>query len=319
MASLSDVDYSEPGASDIWRWVDSAGDAAVRAYVSEYVVLVDDDRAAARAQIGEAANDVLVTYARRCALAAVRTRALRAVVDGFEALSVLPLGDAPDDRDIAVAAMLLTHAGHQLTDDLTAAVDEAIGRSEPDLAELLAEIVEEMGDLTEESGYREIELPGGRGFVEDNEEAFEPTVDLLGAAWAVAGVIERENYHVDDIGVGQRLSPVYWDEVGQPEAAAAATRARGCVEVRGGRVDDSGWHSLTVYIAQTRSGPDAALIVSTVDGDRHGRRLFALTDREVCAIVLASTEFGPGEPAESDESLARFRPGVADALAAFAG
>src|SRR5262245_12721571 len=137
MASLSDVDYSGAGATDIWRWVDSPGDAIVRGFVSDFVSLSETGRAAARAEIDRAAQDVLVPYARRCALAAVRTRQLSAVIEGFEALSVLPLADAPDDRDIATAAMLLTYAGHQVTDDLTPEVEEAISRSEPDLAELL--------------------------------------------------------------------------------------------------------------------------------------------------------------------------------------
>jgi hypothetical protein len=316
--SLLAVRY-EPRAGDLWRWVDGAQDEAVARFAAGFAALDAPDRERLRSQLGEAESEVLLTYAQRCALAAVRTRDVRPVLSAFDALSAITLDAATDDRDVAMVAMLVTYAGQSLGHDMSRAAAAAVARAEPETAELLTDVLAERVDLIQDCGYREVDSPAGRVFVEDEGASFDPRSDLLGTAYAVAEAVEADRYQVDSIGVGQELTSV-WLGTENPDAVQAATRLTGCAEVDSRLRDVERWHALTVYLAEAPDDAAAASIAAAAEGAGDSRTpQIGVAVGRLCAVLHASTPNLDDHPVEDATSVLRFRPVLTAALTDRAG
>jgi hypothetical protein len=303
------------GASDLWRWVDADEDMPVERFVTAFAGLDRSASAGVRALLGAAELAALVTYSQRRALAAVRTRDVRHVTNAFDALSAISLDAVPDYRDVAMVAMLVTYAGQRTDRRLRRSVAPAIARADPQTAEMLTEYLAEPVDLTDACGYREVDSPGGRVFVEDEGETFHPTANLIAAAWSAAQAFEADRYRVDSIGVGQELYPVWLGERDDSVAAQAAARLAACATVDAVRRDAEAWRTLTVYLAEASSERDAAAIAASADQlDDPRTPQFGVAIGHLCAVLHARTPNLDDQPVEDDASLERFRPAITTIL-----
>lgn len=268
-----------------------------------------------RALLDAAALATLITYTQRRALSAVRTRDVRHVTNAFDALSAISLDTVPDDRDVAMVAMLATYAGQRTDRHLRRSVAPAIARADPQMAEMLTGYLAEPVDLTDACGYREVDSPGGRVFVEDEGETFQPTTNLIAAAWSAAQAFEADRYRVDSIGVGQQLYPVWLGDRDDSVAARSAARFAACASVYAVRRDADAWHSLTVYLAEAASERDAAAIAAAADQLDHPRTpQFGAAVGQLCAVLHAQTPDRGDQPVEDRTSLERFRPAITTIL-----
>jgi len=166
-------------ASDLWRWVEAAQDEPVRRFAAEFAGLDREHRERLRERLSEPDFQALLTYGQRSALAALRTGDVRHVVSAFDALSAVNLDQVSDDRDVGMVAALLTYAGRRVDGQLAQLVAPAVARAEPDLAELLTEVLSEPIDLAVDCGYREADTPARRVLLGDEGEPFQPQADLV--------------------------------------------------------------------------------------------------------------------------------------------
>jgi hypothetical protein len=271
-------------AANLWRWVDAP-----------------DIDAAVQAGLTEADEPTLVVYAGRCALAAARTRDPEWVQRAFAALS----GVRGEPDNLVEVATLVAHTAQSL------GVAPPAGGAAGVVRDLMADEV----DLVDDVGYRELDTPAGRVFLEDESGPFAPEADLVVAAYRVAELLETDRYEVSSVGIGQTLHPIWVLDAVNPDAAAATAKVTGCVHVSAG----AGECELSVFVAEAASEPDAQAIGVASDRVDHPRhpQLGASAGR-VCAILYAGT-FDPSGPIGEDKStLDRFRAPLLDILRAAA-
>ena len=313
--SLRGVRYGA-GAGDLWRWAEAAPDERVERFVAAFAGLDGPATALVRAQLERAEFETLLTYVHRCALAAVRTGAGRHAANAIDAISAVRPAAAGSGRDVEVAAALALYAGERLWGgELAEAVAPAIARAEPELARHLAGLLAAGVDLIDDCGYRELDTPAGRVFVEDESEAFAPAADLVGAAYATADALEADRYRVDAIGIGQTLHPIWLGDARNPAAVEAVGRLTGCAHVESRRLGPQSWHGVSVYLAEAADAGDAVRIAEAADGfasPRHPQ--LGLAVGSLCAVLYASTADAASEPVEDRAGLERFRPVLAAIL-----
>jgi hypothetical protein len=268
-------------AANLWRWVEASEvDSAVHA------------------SLADADEPTLLVYAGRCALAAVRTRDPAWV---NRAIAALPLVRGEPDRLIEVAT-LVAHAARSL------GVTAPAGRADGLVGELMADGV----DLVDDIGYRELDTPAGRVFLEDESGPFAPAADLVGVAYRVADMLEADRYEVASVGIGQTLHPIWVLDAINPEASAATAKVTGCVHV--GAV--AGDCELSVFVAEAASEQDAEAIGAAADRVDHPRHpQIGVFTRRLCAILYAGT-FDSGPVGEDKSTLDRFRSALRDILRA---
>ena len=267
-------------AANLWRWVEAPEvDASVQA------------------TLRDADDETLLVYAGRCALAAVRTRDPVRVERAFEALSAVR--GEPDG--LIEVATLVAHAA------------DSLGVPAPSRGScgLVAELLEDGVDLVDDIGYRELDTPAGRVFVEDESGPFAPVADLGGAAYRVAEMLEADRSCVASVGIGQTLHPIWVLNTVNPDASAATEKVTGCVHVSAAAGDCE----LSVFVAEAANAEDAEAIGSAADRVDHPRHpQLGVSAGRLCAILYAGT-FDPGAAPDEDKStLDRFRAPLRDIL-----
>jgi hypothetical protein len=275
-------------AANLWRWVEAPElDAAVQQ------------------SPGDADDATLLVYAGRCALAAVRTRDAAWVERAFDALSAV----RGEQENLVEVATLVAHAAG------------ALGVATPPggMGGLVGELMADGVDLVDDIGYRELDTPAGRVFVEDESGPFAPEADLVGVAYRVAEMLESDRYSVASVGIGQTLHPIWVLDAVNPDASAATGKVTGCVHVSAAAGDCE----LSVFVAEASSHEDAESIGGAADRVDHPRhpQLGVFAGR-LCAILYAGTfdpsdPSDPSDPVEEDKStLDRFRGPLLEILRA---
>jgi hypothetical protein len=270
-------------AANLWRWVEAPEvDASVQASLGDIQSPTDVD------------EPTLLVYAGRCALAAVRTRDSAWVERAFDALAAVR-GEQASSIEVAT---LVAHAGQSL-----GVAAPAGGR----VGELMADGV----DLVDDIGYRELDTPAGRVFLEDESGPFAPEADLVAVAYRLAEMLGADRYEVASVGIGQTLHPVWVLDAVNPDASAATGKVTACVHV----CATAGECELSVFVAEAPGGPDAEAIgvaADRVDHPRHPQ--LGVFARRLCAILYVGT-LDPGTmPGEDKSTLDRFRAPLLDIL-----
>lgn len=297
---LRDVSY--PAAAGVlWRWVDATQDAAVWAFVRAYTM--EADRARVRSSLTMDDFYTLMTFARRCVLAALRNEDPGAVEAAFDALSAIDI-ERVDWRDVVVAASLASYAARRVGFGADEVLAGAVRRAEPQVAEILEHAVTRDIDLAGDWGYREVPTPAGPVLIESDGEL--ASDDLLPVLLATAEAVENDGiYEVTNAGVTDELPAVWLDDT--PDATEARARLRGCVEVHAEPPEVRFRDFLLVFLAEAEEERHAEAIAEAAlreVGPGTARLGIAVGRR--CAVVVASSGV-VGEPCvESAESLARF-------------
>jgi hypothetical protein len=308
---LRDIAYR--GAEhDLWRWVESPRDAVLAAFVGEYAGVADP--AATRAALTMDDFHTLMTFARRSALAALRTRDAGTVRAAFGALSAIDL-ERVDWRDVVTAAALVSYAARRLELDPETVLAGAEERADPQVAEILGSATQDDVELVD-WGYREVPSATGPVLCQDDGETVAD--ELVAPAFAVAGALAADGrYRVGDITVGAEL-PTVWLADGNGVDAAHG-RLRGCVSVHADPVDDASAHFLIVFLTAAGTAADAAAIAAAADGVPGRAALLGVAVGPRCAVVVAASSAAGAPPAEDAGSLARLRPPIEAALRAVPG
>jgi hypothetical protein len=309
-------------AYDPWRgevylhtFVDSPVDEELRKFVSSYSALDAESMARVRASLTMDDFYTLVTFARRCAVSAMRDPDQARAQDGVVALTAVD-AQRLDWRDVSVAAALLSHA----LDDRGASFRHASGVAESNVADILRRFADEPVKELTSWGYREVETPGGAVLIDDWGEPYDPATDLIELAFEISGLLRGDVYEVTNIVAGSDL-PAVWLPSGDPAATETATSSLlGCVSLNGAlrpeahrKAEDQ---QLTVFLAEAADQNDAGVIAaasSVQPGSSH--EALGLADDRLCSVTVARS-FVDGSPSfERSGSLERFRPSFARLLA----
>ncbi|HEX6361118.1 hypothetical protein [Actinophytocola sp.] len=294
---LRDIAYDRSAAA-LWRWVDAPQDAALTAFVEEYGKA--DDPAAVRSRLTPGDFYTLMTFARRCVLAALRTSAPALARTAFEALSAIEL-DRIDWRDMAVVSSLVSYAARRVGLAPDEVLTGAVLRAEPAVADILRNATTGEGGS---GGYHELKTPSGPVLVEISGPV-RGAVDLLKRALRVAEAIEADGrYDVSNVAV-EREVPAVW-LVETPEAATARRRLRRCVSVRAEPPGDRA-NFLLVFLAEAESEEAAETVASAARRRVMDQAsLLGIAAGRRCAVVVARSAVY-GEPSiEDGPSLTRF-------------
>ncbi|GIG90863.1 hypothetical protein [Plantactinospora endophytica] len=336
---LRGVDYA-PAAECLWRWVAAPADAAVRAFLTGYVRQSAAGRRRLRAGLCPDDLYTLLTFARRRALAAIRTGDEAEVLAAFDAFSAIELHRI-DWRDVWVSTALASYAAEWLGLAPPETVRAAANRADPELAALLFEVTRDSVDLAEECGYRVLETPTGRVLVDDEGDPYAPTADLAGLAFRAATLLERDNYQVGQVSVAA-TPPTGWPGADPPESLdvdpteplgvdptepLGADRAEsavvesavvealrgltGCVCLHA-EPDGAGVGAeqqvLLLFLVEAATAEDAATIAGAACRPARDTAGWGLAAGRLCAVLVARSTVSGVRPAEDPASLARFGP-----------
>jgi hypothetical protein len=318
---IAGVDYPDE-SGDLWRpWVERPEDSAMSVFVGSYAAAGEPDRVVTRACLTMDDLYTVLLFARRRALAAIRTGDPHAAVEAFDALSAIDI-ERVDWRDAATDAMFAAYAAPYAGIPATEAAEGAIGRADPQMAEVLSEAVndDEEIDLAESCGYRVVTTADGPALFDDESEPYEPDRDLVPIALGVAAAIEGEHtYLIDTLTVAEELPLVWVVSETDPQVEAAIGRLTGCVSIRAlpvaGAGPDPNHHYLNIYLAEAATAEDAATIArGAARGERSRSAALGIAAGRLCAVLIAATVGTDQPPFETAESLARFQAPISALL-----
>lgn len=282
-------------ATVLWRWTDAPQDAEIAAFLRAPVP-----------GLTEADCYTLITYARRCVLAALRTSDPAAALRAFDALSLVEL-DLMDWRDVVMAASLVGYAARRVGLDPELVLAGPVRRAEPAVADLLAKAARSEAGT---GGYHELRTADGPVLVDANGTV-RGAVALMRTALAVAAVVEDDGrYEVGGVAVDREIPAVWLDGGAETERR----RLRRCASVRA-EPPGSRTHFLLVYVAEAASDEDAAAVAASARRRvLDGAVELGIAVGSRCAVVIARTAV-LGEPdLEDAASLARLTAPVTAVL-----
>lgn len=297
---LRDVGYPA-GAGVLWKWVDAPQDADVWAFVRAYTGAPDRDRV--RSSLTMDDFSTLMTFARRCVLAALRNEDPGAAEAAFDALSAVDV-ERVDCRDVVVAAAMAGYAAHRVGLSADEVLVGAVSRAQPAVAEILERAVAREVDLAGDWGYREVVTAAGPVLIESDGH---PACDeLLSRALAIAELLEDDGkYGVTDIDEVTELPAVWLGD--DPVAGAARERLLGCVSVHAEPPGDGLRHFLLVFLADAADEQDAEAVAAAAhqSTDYDTAKLGIAVGRR-CAVVVARSAVVAQPSIEDTTSLTRF-------------
>lgn len=302
---LRDVAYAR-SATALWRWVDAPQDAVLTEFLREYAR--DADPARVRSSLEEADYYTLMTFARRCALAALRSSAPATALAAFDALSVIEL-DRVDWRDVAVTTSLVSYAAGRVGLDPESVLTGPARRAEPAIAELLRNSATNHGGS---GGYHELRTASGPVLIEVSGPV-RGAVALLRRALGIAEVIEEDGrYEVSGVAVERELPAVWLDDT--PEVDEARRRLKRCVSVRA-EPPGSRAHFLLVFVVEAEEDRHAETIAAAARRRVLGGavQLGIASGRRCAVVVVRSAAYGVPN-IEDDRSFARLTAPISAVL-----
>lgn len=260
----------------------------------------------------------LLAYAKRCGVRALRGNP-EVLGLGVSAVACIDLTRI-DPRDAHWSLGVVTAVARELGVDLEDSFAEELAQtSSGDMERLLHRFSAPASDggSLEDWGFTIVDTAKGPGLARFGYEAFDPTVNLLDRGLAIASVLEADRYSLKYFEVGHRIAPIWLPGARTDEAEALLDRIRAGLLVAcrlDPDIDPSGAQMMNVYLLEAASAGDADLVAGwSKEGKASHASLSEATANLVAVMIARSTVVGV-EGYESDQTLARFREGLADAL-----
>lgn len=313
-----EVAYEARGDFDLFRYVETPVDARVASFVERFSAADSQERADLRLRLSRRDLHTLLTFARRCALYAVRNRDLSSAVIGFQAVAAIEL-ERVDRRDASMALGMLAYAAEHLDGSACALLVDAASHAEEDLAKLMLEEANAAPHELKRLGLREVTFGTGVGFVDNRRHRFQPTADLLALAEQMVAVIENDTYQVTDIAVGTTL-PQVWLPAGERDVLSKASCAlSGCLNIHARPAADLKEtfpnHWLLVFICEAAHAEDAALLAAASQSRPNSDIAeLGVSAGRLCTIMVARPRMRDVPAIETADSLRRFNAPIRSLL-----
>ncbi|MET9230003.1 hypothetical protein [Lentzea sp. NPDC003310] len=296
-----------PRAQRLWRWVDAPQDVEVAGFVALQAVLGEEERARVRAGLSEADQHTLVTFARRIALATLRTGDPAALVAAFEALAAVDV-EKVDERDVVWAAALVTYAAQRAGVALSA--DDATTRATPEVARILRDLSADEVDLPGDWGLREVATPGGVVLLQDDGETYRADSGLALRALRAADLLEAARYPHAEVTVATAL-PAVWLGEEHADLLRSLTEVAAVHAEPDPGADGRTTHFLQLYLAETTARDAAAIAGEASNG---GTAMIGVAAGHRCAVLISRSSRAEAPARETAASLERFRPSLTELL-----
>jgi hypothetical protein len=224
--------------------------------------------------------------------------------------------DRLDWRDLAGAGELLawaiTREGRDHRGEFHAAASGLGLQLEPTIAAIAARRAEEL-----EPSQRLVRTPSGVGFADSYFEAYAPTVDLVGLAFAVQDVLEADVYRGRSLTVEARLPYVWLSSRDDPAVADALASVVAAVNLDAdldptvsASADDQ---QLVVFLAESANERAASTLAAAAIPTSSFEALGVAAGPVVCVVVASSIMAGT-KPHEQAGALTRFTDPIRAAL-----
>ena len=303
------------GEMDLLRFSESELDSSIDQLVSIYRVSPPDQRSELGDMLSMDDCYTLLTFARRSTVRAIRSQDLSVAVDGLAAVAMVD-PQRVDRRDILQTVGVLYFALSRLAEeDAPKVFREVASLSDSARTSNIAGFPDQYGPhyTISDWGYLAVDTPEGLGLVEASIEAYDPTVDLLGAGLGIEAALDRDVYHAS-LALRTPL-PAFWigASADMPERPPAVDTIRACLTVNGRLRPDVGPPSdtqqMTVFVCEARHRDDAERLAESAtqkaaSADHVG---FGFADGPILAVVVARSWVEGTSGYETQASIERFR------------
>jgi hypothetical protein len=261
----------------------------------------------------------LIAFANRCAVFAIRSRAIATVEDGLVALAAIDPSRI-DFRDAVSSINLLDHAARAIGAKASGPFTFAASLADETMGQRILEFTTmpyAERDIRTMSGYVQVETDHGPGFMRWNLEPYRPTVALDRVASALSRLIAADKYEPSSIALASKL-PAVWFSKGDTlklEHALHAVRAGVSIsaELRPSDTYDYMHQKLLAFLVELKNDRFADDLYRVAENTHTIARPFAImaavSGRLFCLIVGRSFVMGTSNH-ETDASLHRFAAGV---------
>lgn len=297
---MASVRYSAR-AGDLVRFSNEDSDHVIAEFVRE-ATRSHLTRASVRERLTPDENYLLVLFARRRTVAAIRGHALPLALEAVDALTLV---EEPkiDFRDVSVDFPLF--AVRELGGDLDAVIGAAVESSGPGTAQSFAAKRERSQSLSlRDCALVRVSTSHGVGFMEDWTGSASPPVALAELAVRLADSIEDEGSYT-----GAQLNVSDLPSVWFGGKEDFSERVRGCVSIDTRHITSKRpfSHGLLVFLAEVADEPTAAELCERVRGQSTKERpRIGLADRRLLVSFIAGSATHRERSKESADSLARF-------------
>jgi hypothetical protein len=295
------------GAFDLHRFVESPVDRKVQVFLTSLRRMSRADVANGRSALRMDDLYTLITFVRRGALAAVSSGSEPSIDDAVRALLMID-EERVDWRDLAGAGELLAWAmsreGRDHHAEFHAVADELGLQLEQTVAATAARPADEL-----EPSELLVKTPTGVGFADSWFEAYAPTVDLVGIAFAVQDVLEADVYRGRSLTVEARLPEVWLSPRDDPAVADALASVVAAVNLDADLDPtvsaSANGQRLVVFLAETVNESTASTLAAAAIPTSSFEALGVAAGPVVCVVVASSMMVGT-KPYEGAGALARF-------------
>jgi hypothetical protein len=321
---LAGISYDLPPAElGLLHFRPASADELIDEFADRYASGTDDQRAEYRSALTMDDLYTVLHYARRAVVRALRAADPQLAARAVNALAAVDT-DRVDPRDLIWQAGLLAYAVRRVGGATIEIFEAAAARADRQTAGYLREVGQRPPGGLRQWGFKEVQTPDGIGLAQDDGGRYQARDDLLAIAERIAAQIAADGtWQLSEPAVGAQLQPVWLraDKYPEPdpELDQARTEITGCVLVRGGVESDGSAmeaQNLMMYLAKT-STARAAETIARAAGPGSGTWFagFGVAAGQLFAMLIARSVIAEVPSAEIQQSLERFRPVLAQALA----
>lgn len=303
---LADLRYSAI-ESRLWRWVDSPIDCQVEQIVTGYAGLSEAERQFARDCLSMDDFYTLYTFARRRALAVLRSGEAKQIESAFISMAMIDI-ERIDWRDHIFLHSLVCYVGERSGAPVADLSRRSIQLAENESAQALKRQPIFQINLAETCGLRAVCTSEGVALFDTDYKDFSPEADLKRIAFESAVVLEENGYQIDSISLASDL-PLVWLEGDARSALPKMVRKlSGCVAIHGVPSADpapmSSGQSLLVFIGEAASETDAFEIATAAQNASNSNRTeLGVASRRIFAVVIQHSWMADTPPMENAHSL----------------
>lgn len=242
--------------------------------------------AGVRNSLDAAGFELLLAFAQRAAVFAIRQKAPQWIEDGLTAIAIVD-DERIDPADLDAPLALLVHAAKRIGADAEALLARAAAVATGSVAKR----IKRAGTLP----MQHQEIDGG--FVNRGTARYEPSHDLGRMAIAIRTMLQHDRYRVESVTAATTVPAVWF---ASPDAAAMLARARGAASVHA-RDERDETQALMAFVAELDEARQLAPMPTI-----GGAAIVTVSHETLLAVLIARSFLDDVEPLETTSSLHRF-------------
>jgi hypothetical protein len=313
MSPLPDFDYSKwPEEQSQINPIENELDASIAELCRAFKNKDEEGRRDIRKSINQDDIYILLTFAQRATLFAVRKDESSYLYDGFAALAMIE-SERCDYRDVLVAFSFLSYGIQKL--NLNKSIfEEALRLSEEKTNQLLQQFVQrpsKQKSIEVIGGYTAIDTSNGISFIRTNYKKYNPESNLVKISFDISDVVFNDKYRRGEITIGERIAPVWLSADNDKKIEAILSKATGCASLSTSLRDEfhskSWMQMLLIYVAEFKDPESLQVLTRKINATtpKSFSRL-SFTEGNIFCIAIQRATMSGVKDFETSKSLKRF-------------